>query len=468
MILIRVLLFLAVANLCGAEDWARFRGPNGAGVVDGAVVGEPSLEENLIWKTDVPPGHSSPVIVGDHIYLTAVEDEELFTLALDRETGRILWRRQAPRPRRSQFVEQNNPAASTPASDGENVYVFFGEFGLLSYGPDGNERWRVPLGPFVNIRGMAASPIIVDGKLLIACDDDSGHAFLLALDAATGREIWRADRSEFRKAFSTPAIYRPEQGPAQVLTAGSFTLVSYSLETGDELWRAGGLCWQPKAVPLIANGRVYLNCQGASADAMAGRYPSYANALEQFDSDGDGGLSEEEFYERRQSVFWEYDFSQNGSMEKDEWDFFVSRMATRPGFFAIRLGGRGDVSHTHVDWVVDRPLGNVPSPLIYDDVIYSIRNAGILTSIDALTGEILKQGRLPDALGAYYASPIAADGKLFFFDGEGTLTVVRAGGQWTVIHSLALDEGGSATPAIVDGRLYLRTHENLYCFGERE
>ena len=110
---------------------------------------------------------------------------------------------------------------------------------MLSYGPDGNERWRAPLGPFVNIRGMAASPIVVDGKLLIACDDDSGRSFLLALDATTGKEIWRADRSEFRKAFSTPAIYRPDQGPAQVLTPGSFTLVSYSLEGGEELWRAG-------------------------------------------------------------------------------------------------------------------------------------------------------------------------------------------------------------------------------------
>ena len=201
---------------------------------------------------------------------------------------------------------------------------------------------------------------------------------------------------------------------------------------------------------------------------MAGQYPSYSKALEQFDSDADGVLSKEEFYEKRQSRLEEYDFSQNGSIEKDEWDFFVARMATRPGFFAIRLGGLGDVSATHVDWVVNRPLGNVPTPLIYDGVIYSVRNAGILTSIDAQTGEILKQGRLPDALGAYYASPVAADGKLFFLDEEGTLTVVRAGGQWTVLHSLALGEGGNATPAIVDGRLYVRTHEKLYCFGEQE
>jgi outer membrane protein assembly factor BamB len=465
MILLRVLLVLVAANPCWAEDWARFRGPNGTGVVDDSVA-VPSLEDNLLWNTVLPPGHSSPIVVGNHIYLTAFENEELLTLALDRNTGRILWRRQAPRPRRAEFNEQNNPASSTPASDGENVYVFFGEYGLLSYGPDGNERWRVPLGPFINIRGMAASPIVVEGKLLITCDDDSGSAFLLALDAATGDEVWRGARPGIRKGFSTPAIYRSAEGPVQVIAPGSFTVISYALDTGAEIWRVGGLCWQVKAVPQFANGRVHVNCQGASADANAGRYPSYRQALDQFDADGSGALSENEFYERRRSVFWEYDFSKNGSMEEDEWNFFVSRMATRPGFFAIRLDGKGDVSQTHVDWVVDRPLGNVPTPLIYDGVAYSIRNAGILTSIDIETGEILKQGRLTGALGAYYASPVAADGKIFFLDADGMLTVVRAGGDWSILHSLALDDGGSATPAIVDGNLYVRTYKSLYGFGE--
>ena len=463
---IKIALSMTLTSVLAAGDWTQFRGPNGAGKASGSVVDAPSLEENLIWKTPVPVGHSSPVIVGDKIYLTAVEDDKLFTLALDRQTGRILWRREAPRPRRSQFNEQNNAASPSPVSDGENVYVFFGEFGLLSYGPDGNERWRVPLGPFVNIRGMGASPIFADGKVLLACDDDGGHSFLLALDAKTGKEIWRTARTEFRKAFSTPAVYRPEDGPAQILQPGSFTLVSYALDNGEELWRAGGLCWQPKAIALFANGRVHLNCQGANPDPDAGNYPSFAQALEQFDSDGDGALSVDEFYQQRRTKFPEYDFSQNLLMEKDEWDFFVARMATRPGLFAVRLGGSGDVSKTHVDWVFERALGNVPTPVIYKGVVYSIRNAGILTSIDAETGEVIKQGRLPDALGAYYSSPVAADGKLFFLDEEGTLTVVKAAGQWEVLNSLALNEGGNATPAIVDGRLYVRTHENMYCFGE--
>ena len=273
------LLILAVMTTGAAlhaEDWLRFRGPNGSGIAAGSVIERPSFEDNLIWKTDLPAGHSSPVIAGARIYLTAVEDEKLFTLALDRSTGRILWRRQAPRPRVSQLQENNNAASPTAASDGENAYVFFGDFGLLSYGADGNERWRIPLGPFRTIRGMAASPIVADGKVFLVCDADGGDSFLIAADAETGREVWRADRSEFRRAFSTPAVHRPIDGPAELIVPGAYTLTSYAVESGEELWRVGGLCWQPKAVPLIAGGRVYLNCQGAGTDPNAGRYPEFA------------------------------------------------------------------------------------------------------------------------------------------------------------------------------------------------
>ena len=460
-----ILAALTTGAALHAEDWLRFRGPNGSGISAGSVVEKPSFEDNLIWKTDLPAGHSSPVIAGSRIYLTAVEDEKLYTLALDRSTGRILWRQQAPRPRVSQLQENNNAASPTPASDGENVYVFFGDFGLLSYGADGNERWRIPLGPFRTIRGMAASPIVAGDKLFLICDADGGDSFLIAVDTATGREIWRADRSGFRRAFSTPAVYRPAGGPAELIVPGAFTMTSYSIESGEELWRVGGLCWQPKATPLIAGGRVYLNCQGAGTDPNAGRYPDYAQALEAFDANGDSLLSLEEFYSDKASRFPDLDLSQDGLMDEEEWNYFRARMATRPGFFAVRLGGRGDISHTHREWVLDRTMGNVPSPLLYDGVIYSVRNGGILASIDAKTGKILKRARLPKALGAYFASPVVADGKLFLVDAEGALTVVRAAADWTVLHSLKLDEGSHATPAIADGRLYVRTFGSLYCFG---
>ncbi len=313
---------------------------------------------------------------------------------------------------------------------------------------------------------MATSPVYVDGKLLMTCDHDGGDSFLLALDAATGEELWRADRTEFRRSFSTLALYRPAEGPVEVIQPGSFALVGYSLDTGKELWRAGGLCWQPKAVPIVTDEHVLLNCQGSGTDPNAGSYPDFAGALRQLDADADGWLSREEFYPDKAGAFPDFDLSQDGRMTEPEWNYFLDRMSTRPGFFAVRLGGRGDVSATHLEWVLDRPLGNVPTPLLYDGVIYSIRNAGILTSIDARTGEILKQGRLPDAMGGYMASPVAADGKLFFLDESGSFTVVKAGADWEVLDNLQFDSGSSATPAIVDGRLYIRTASALYCFGE--
>ncbi len=229
----------------------------------------------------------------------------------------------------------------------------------------------------------------------------------------------------------------------------------------------GGLCWQPKAVPILTETRVYLNCQGAGTDPKAGSYPDFADALRQMDADGNGWLSLEEFYSDKAGRFPDYDLSQDGRMNQAEWDYFLGRMSTRPGVFAIRLGGKGDVSKTHVDWVLDRPMGNVPTPLLYDGVLYSIRNAGILTSIDAETGEIVKQGRLPDAMGGYMASPVAANGKMFFLDEDGAMTVVKADAQWEVSSALQFDAGSSATPAIVDGRLYVRTANALYCFGQK-
>ena len=241
-------------------------------------------------------------------------------------------------------------------------------------------------------------------------------------------------------------------------------MVGYSLESGDELWRVGGLCWQPKAVPIIDGDRVYLNCQGAGTDPNAGSYPSFAAALRQFDADRNGSLSKDEFYADKASRFPDYDLSQDERMDEREWDYFRDRMSTRPGFFAVRLGGEGDVSKSHVEWVLDRPMGNVPTPLLHDGVLYSIRNAGILTSIDAETGEILKQGRLPDAMGGYMASPVAADGKLYFLDVDGAMTVVKAAAQWEVLNALQFDAGSSSTPAIVDGKLYVRTASYLYCF----
>ena len=205
-----LILPILTTVLALGSEWPQFRGPNASGVSDEAKLPvEFGPDRNVVWKTAVPPGHSSPSVAGDKIFLTAVENEKLFTIGLDRATGRILWRREAPRPRK-QIIERpaNGPVSATPATDGQNVYAFFADFGLLAYGPDGNELWRIPLGPFNNPFGHGASPILAGDTLLMNCDQDA-DSFLLAVDKKNGRVLWRTERPHAQRGYATPVLYQP-------------------------------------------------------------------------------------------------------------------------------------------------------------------------------------------------------------------------------------------------------------------
>ena len=202
------LVLAASIPFAHAADWPQFRGPNGSGISDAVNLPvEFGVSRNVLWKTSLPPGHSSPVLAGDRIFVTGAEGEKLLTVCLRREDGSVIWRREAPRARVSEMNRLNHPASPSPATDGSNVYVFFGDSGLLSYGPDGNERWRVPLGPFDNWMGVASSPIVADGKVVLVCDQDRG-SFMLAVDRDTGDLVWRAERPEYTRGFATPSVYR--------------------------------------------------------------------------------------------------------------------------------------------------------------------------------------------------------------------------------------------------------------------
>ena len=241
--------FLLLAMSVQAADWSQFRGPNGSGVSLSKNVPERfDSQRNLVWNSPLPAGHSSPVFTNDRIFVTAFEGQTLLTICLDRATGKILWRRPAPREREESYQPTNSPASPSPVTDGSNVYVFFGDFGLLSYGSDGNERWRLPLGPFNNANGHGSSPILADGKLVLICDQDTG-SFLLAVDPSNGRVLWKTMRPEYTRGYATPAVYRPKTGPAELIVPGSFEVASYSLETGEKLWWVRGMAWQVKSVP---------------------------------------------------------------------------------------------------------------------------------------------------------------------------------------------------------------------------
>ena len=186
-----LLAVLAFPARSSAADWPRFRGPNGAGVAETSALPDSiGPDRHVVWKTALPPGHSSPAISGDHIFLTAFEGNQLFTLALDRGNGRILWRRESPRDRHEKLDAQNSPASPTPAADGHNVYVFFPDYGLLSYTSDGKERWRTPLGPFDNMCGMGVSPILAGDKVVLICDQQH-NSFAAAFSQGDGEQVWK-------------------------------------------------------------------------------------------------------------------------------------------------------------------------------------------------------------------------------------------------------------------------------------
>ncbi len=466
-----ILLFLVSAFLA-SSDWPQFRGPNAAGVSEDLnlpVTFGP--QHNVFWKTPVPQGNSSAVVAGDKVYLTGFEKDRLLTIALDRATGRLLWQQEAPRPRK-QIIERpaNGPASASPVSDGQHVYVFFQDFGLLAYGADGRELWRMPLGPVNNPFGHGASPILAGNTLLMNVDQDTG-SFLLAIDKRNGRVLWRKDRPLAQRGYSTPVLYRAAGGTQQVIVAGSYRLSGYDAGTGNEVWWIRRLPWQIKPTPVVSGNEIYFaTYSGESDPGDQERVPSFEDALAKLDLNKDGRLSKDEITDpRAKDRFEEYlDLDDTGYLEERDWKQYQERRLGENALRAYRLGGSGDVTDSHLLWKNSRSLPNVPSPLVYRGVLYSLKEGGILTSYDLRTGAVLKQGRLQAALGDYYASPVAGDGKIYTVSEEGKVTVIEAGREWRVLTVNDLGDGCKGTPAIAGGKLYVRTYATLYCFSRKD
>ncbi len=466
-VVFRALLLTSAIAVAFAEpaSWNRFRGPNATGVADGSRLPKAlDPESNALWRTPLPPGASSPALTAERVFVTAYEGDSLRTFALDRETGRILWRRALARPRAEETHQLNNPASASPVTDGSNVFAFFGDFGVISYGPDGEERWRRPLGPFKNLHGMASSPILADGKLIVLCDQDVG-SFLLALNAVSGEQVWRTERPEVVHGFATPTIFEPEDGPAQLVVPGSYQLASYDVASGEKLWWVGGVTWQVKTAAVVDSETVYMTGWAPGADAGARRYfPPFDEVIAVADADGDGKLAPEEIPEEmRHTGSWKaIDLDGDGFMDRRDWTFYRARWASVNRTLAVKpAGARGDLTETHVVWDYERGVPVVSSPLLYRGALHTIKDGGILTSFDPESGKVLQQARLRDAIDKYYASPVAGDGKIYLISETCQTTVMAASAPFETLSTSKIGEACYATPALADGVAYVRTESEL-------
>ncbi|MFT5290755.1 MAG: outer membrane protein assembly factor BamB [Planctomycetota bacterium] len=449
------------ASHTAAQEWTRFRGPNGSGVSSSTGLPvEFGAEKNVAWKTELPSGRSSPVFTEDALYLTGSDDEKLYVFCLNPADGTRRWTRELDRARREEIYGANDSASPTPVTDGENVYVFFPELGLLAFDGKGEERWRMPLGPFVSFYGMAASPVIVDDTLILLCDQQHG-SYLLAVDIATGEQRWRTERTGMIEGWTTPALF-PADKPDTIVVLGSFFLCGYALDTGEEKWRKPGMGYAPACSPIVDGDRIFASVQRHAEQPM----PSFDSVLADKDADGDGVVTQAEAEGHWMIEHWGWvDANRDDRIDAEEWSFINAGMTNRDyGLFAIDISEGEAGATTTVGWRYKRSLPEVASPLLYDGVIYLVKSGGILTSVDALSGEAIKSERIRSGGSEYHGSPVAADGKLYIPSNVGEISVVSLGGEWELLGVNDLGEPIESSPAVDRDSLYVRTESALYCF----
>lgn len=409
---------LGIAMLIAGADWPGFRGPNGSGVSE--EKGLPvrwSEMQNLVWKVKLPgPGSSCPIVCKDRVLVTCysgygltkaekgdVKDLRLHLVCVDRLTGKIMWDAvtptKLPETKYVGNIREHGYASSTPVTDGEAVYVFFGRTGVLAFDFAGKQLWHTEVGQWLNSWGSGASPILAGNNVIVSAGVEANA--LIALDKRTGKQTWRA--KGIGDAWSTPLLVDVKGGKSEVVLNNQGTLWGFDAATGEKLWNCEGISTSSAtSSPVTRNGIIYAMGSG----------------------------------------------------------FGESRI------LAIKAGGRGDVTKTHVVWTQKGGAGNT-SPLVVGDYLYWIgANAGC---VKADTGEPVFRQRLFGG-GRDYGSPVAADGKIYFFSRYDGAYVLAVGPK---LEQLAHNQLGdksqfNASPAISSGQIFIRSDEALYCIGEKK
>ena len=401
------------------NDWAQFRGPGGLG--RGGTNELPLLwsdEKNVVWKTTLPgPGASSPIVLGNRIFLTCftgfatsssepgqMTNLKRHLLCLNLADGKIIWETSVPAelPEQDRIREDHGYASSTPVADAERVYTFFGKSGVYAFDHNGKELWRTRVGDQLNGWGSATSPVLHKDLLIINASIESES--LVALDKRTGQEVWRA--GGIKESWHAPVLVNTTEGGTEVVVAMFRKVLAFDPDKGGQLWRADtGINWYMCPTPVAENGIVY---------SIGGRNPN--------------------------------------------------------GALAIRAGGRGDITGSHVVWKLNKG-SNVPSPILHGDHLYfAHENLGIVYCVNAKTGDLVYEERLEPSPGQIYASPVVAGGSIYFTGRGGRTIVIAAKPKFEKLADNSLESNRgvfNASPAISGHRLLIRSNRALYCLGER-
>jgi outer membrane protein assembly factor BamB len=421
----------------------------------------------LRWRTPVDSGQSTPIVAQGRIFLTTYhkEDRELATVALDQQSGRVLWKQIVPVERIEELhPTMGSPAAATPACDGERLFVFFGSYGLLCYDLEGRKLWEHKLGPFRDEYGASSSPMLVDDKVIL-CEDHDVDSYLIALDAHTGKELWKTSRPDAVRSYSSPMVWA-NNGRNQLLVAGALELAGYDPAKGEKLWWVNGLARIVIPVPVPVGDTVFMAswAPGGDTGSRLALNP-WPSALEKWDQNKDGKLSKDEITDR--AVLDRYvrmDLNQDGLLDQAEWERHAKVFQRAENVaLAIKPTGRGDLTDKAVVWKYQRGTPYVPSPIVHNGVLWMVKDGGIVTRLDAANGQRLSDERLPGP-GSYYASPVAGDGKVYFASEAGVISVVADKPEWQVISSHKFDEKIYGTPVLNGNSVIIRTEESLYCY----
>jgi outer membrane protein assembly factor BamB len=448
-----------------AANWPQFRGVDGASV----GTGEPPIvfgpATNVAWHVATSQGNSSPVLWGDKIFLTGFANGRFVTTCLNKRGDRLWEQSVGP----SKTVEPTHrlatPAAPTPVTDGEAVYCYFGSFGILAYDLNGHELWRRELPAPVVEFGTSASPILAAGWVILIRDQDDG-SHLVALNPKNGDIAWKKDRPEFRRSFATPFVWKHD-GVEELIVPGSIQLKSYNATNGTENWTVTGTSRVATSTPTAGGGMLF-NASwnvGGDADSRVSMEP-FATFAKAHDANADGKLVPDEIPDGPvKQRFTQMDLNKDGIVTEVEWEE-MRRMFAQAGnsVMAIRPGGHGDVTATHLAWKTTRSLPYVSSPLFYQGHLYTMKNGGLASCYDPVTGKPFYQDERVGVGSDFYSSAVGAAGRIYITAQNGTVIVLEAGETFHVLARNNLGEEAFATPAIVDGTIYLRSANTLWAF----